>query len=230
MPARRTPTVALSRERIVTACLELVEGGGPGALTFRAIGRRLGVDATAVYRHFRDKDDLVLALADRLYEEALAGFAPSDDWAETLRDVVLRIHRAFAGHPQAALLAATRSTRREAEFRAIEILLDALRRAGFGPEEAARYERVLGDYALAWAAFTASFAMLPKEVREADASAPLVYAAQSLERYPRLAECARHLPPVAESQFETALEILLTGLRVSSRPPAGAVPDASLTA
>lgn len=230
MPARRTTSVALSQERIVTACLELVENGGPGALTFRAIGRHLGVDATAVYRHFRDKDDLVLALADRLYEEALDGFTPGESWLETVRDAVTRIHRAFANHPQAALLAAARSTRREAELRAIEILLDALRRGGFAPRDAARYERALGDYALSWAAFEASFGMLPAEVREGDAAAPLVYAAQSPDRYPRLAECARHLPPVTESQFTTALEIFLAGLRAlasgdahsSPASPAGA--------
>ncbi|OPG04408.1 hypothetical protein B1L11_37765 [Microbispora sp. GKU 823] len=128
MPPRRT--VALSQELIVTACLELVESGGPGALTFRNIGRRLGVDATAVYRHFRDKDDLVRALADRLYEEALAGFAPGEDWLDTLRDAAMRVYRAFAGHPQAAVLAASRSTRREAEINAIEVLLDALRQGG----------------------------------------------------------------------------------------------------
>ncbi|XVQ82919.1 TetR/AcrR family transcriptional regulator [Microbispora siamensis] len=229
MPPRRT--VALSQERIVAACLELVESGGPGALTFRNIGRRLGVDATAVYRHFRDKDDLVRALADRLYEEALAGFAPGEDWLDTLRDAAMRVYRAFAGHPQAAVLAASRSTRREAEINAIEVLLDALRQGGFEPPEAARYERALGDHVLAWAAFEASFVMLPPEVREGDAGAPLVYAAQSRDRYPRLAECAPHLPPVTVPQFETALEIFLVGLRtLAPERPADPTSAESVTA
>ena len=40
------------------------------------LGRALGADQTAVYRHFASKDDLVLAIADQLIEEAMTGWQP----------------------------------------------------------------------------------------------------------------------------------------------------------
>jgi AcrR family transcriptional regulator len=56
----------LSHERILDEALALVDERGLTALTTRALGQRLGVDPTAVYRHFRNKDELVNALADRI--------------------------------------------------------------------------------------------------------------------------------------------------------------------
>ena len=35
-------------------------------MSVRRLGAELGADPTAIYRHFRDKDELVLALLDRL--------------------------------------------------------------------------------------------------------------------------------------------------------------------
>jgi AcrR family transcriptional regulator len=71
------------------------------ALTTRALGHRLGVDPTAVYRHFRSKDELVNALADRIVG---TGTRPvtSDGNAKPrgeLRSVFLALHRALLVHP-----------------------------------------------------------------------------------------------------------------------------------
>jgi AcrR family transcriptional regulator len=39
-------------------------------LTTRALGHRLGVDPTALYRHFRNKDELLTAMADSIVGES----------------------------------------------------------------------------------------------------------------------------------------------------------------
>ena len=53
----------LSRERIITAALELIESEGLRGLTMRALGRRLGVEAMALYHYFPNKAALLEAMA-----------------------------------------------------------------------------------------------------------------------------------------------------------------------
>lgn len=43
--------------------LTLVRSGGPGAMSLREVQRRAGVSPAAAYRHFRDRDALLLAVA-----------------------------------------------------------------------------------------------------------------------------------------------------------------------
>src|SRR5919108_3233672 len=62
----RHPRHSLTDQRILAEALALVDEAGLDALTTRALGQRLGVDPTAVYRHFRNKDELLGALADRI--------------------------------------------------------------------------------------------------------------------------------------------------------------------
>lgn len=47
----------------------LLDEGGPEAVTLREAARRAGVSATATYRHFRDKDALLAALAVAGFQE-----------------------------------------------------------------------------------------------------------------------------------------------------------------
>ena len=37
----------------------------------RRLGKELGADPTAIYRHFRDKDDVVVGALDRLIAECV---------------------------------------------------------------------------------------------------------------------------------------------------------------
>ena len=63
-PARPRPQ--LDRESILDAGIRLAASGRADAVSVRRLGAELGADPTAIYRHFRDKDELVLALLDRL--------------------------------------------------------------------------------------------------------------------------------------------------------------------
>ena len=56
---------------ILEAALRLSGSGNPEPLTVRSLGNELGADPTAIYRHFRDKDELVHAVLDRLVHRAV---------------------------------------------------------------------------------------------------------------------------------------------------------------
>ncbi|WP_019633033.1 TetR/AcrR family transcriptional regulator [Actinomadura atramentaria] len=207
---------SLTPDRIVDAAMKIIEDGGPQALTFRRLGAELGADHTAVLRHFGSKDDLLLALAERLLAAALDGFAPSVDWRETLAGLARRVRRACCAHPQVAVLVAGRTTRRETEFLGAEIVLAALHQAGLAGREAASCYRALVDVALAQAAFEANLLVADPKALAGDAAAwGREYLAASPEKYPHLAAVAPHLAEVdREDQFETALALFLDAVEL----------------
>jgi AcrR family transcriptional regulator len=61
------------RDRLVDAATELLDKGGPAAVTLREVGRLAGVSHNAPYKHFTDKEELLAAVAAR--ELALQGSA-----------------------------------------------------------------------------------------------------------------------------------------------------------
>lgn len=68
------------RAACLRAALELLEEGGSGALSLRAVARRAGVAPSAPYRHYADRDALASAVAAVGYREladALAAASPA---------------------------------------------------------------------------------------------------------------------------------------------------------
>jgi AcrR family transcriptional regulator len=73
-----------TRERLIAAAAQLLDRGGPAAVTLRDVGRAAGVSHNAPYRHFADKDALLAAVAAR--ELGRQG-ANLDQVGDTLADV-----------------------------------------------------------------------------------------------------------------------------------------------
>ena len=57
------------REALLRAAIRLIAEVGPTVFTLREVARRAGVSHNAPYRHFRDKDDLMTAVATEGYRE-----------------------------------------------------------------------------------------------------------------------------------------------------------------
>jgi AcrR family transcriptional regulator len=219
---RRRSLSFLTPEVIMDAAMALMEREGSDALTFRRLGAELGVDHTAVLRHFGGKDDLLLALTDRLLTESLDGFAPAGDWRETLTDLARRVRRACRAHPHSAALVAGRTSRGEAEFAGAEIVIGALLEAGLHGREAASCYRALVDTALAYSTYEAIHLTLPEPARARDREAwTREYRALPADRFPAIAAVAAHLAEAdAEDQFETALALFLDAVELrASRAP-----------
>jgi AcrR family transcriptional regulator len=71
-PAERNPRGQgeLLRDRLLDAAVELVaEQGDATRLSIRSVTRRAGVSPTALYLHFENLDELVLALVERGFTE-----------------------------------------------------------------------------------------------------------------------------------------------------------------
>ncbi|MFJ6215580.1 TetR/AcrR family transcriptional regulator [Streptomyces sp. NPDC092296] len=221
---QRRPRGSLNQQVITEAALRISDREGIAALTFDALGRELGAHPTAIYRHFRHKDELILALTDELHARAQVGGLPvTDDWAEDLRAVARRIHGAFMAHPQVGQLVAARTARRPHEFETVEHILGCMRRAGLPDPEAARCYRVFTDLVLAYSSMEAALSALDEPTREADLRAWEVdYRRLPPERFPHLATAADHIPPLdSPANFEFALELLIGAVRTRIRPADG---------
>jgi AcrR family transcriptional regulator len=215
--SRPVPQVTRRRPQLTPAvirqaALALIDREGDTGLTFRALGAELGADPTAVYRHFRSKDDLLLSLADQLIGEALDAVPPGLDWRTTLRALGQEVYRAMLRHPRLAVLVSARTTQGLDEARGIERVLAALGDAGFASEDAVLIWRALGDTTLAWAGLSAAYLTLPPDTQDHDAQAwTTTYRQLPTDRYPHIA-AARPYLSVQRDPFNDALELLLDGV------------------
>ena len=60
---------------LLRAAIELIAEVGPAAFTLREVARRAGISHNAPYRHFRDKDDLLAAVATEGFERLAKALA-----------------------------------------------------------------------------------------------------------------------------------------------------------
>ncbi|WP_435971564.1 TetR/AcrR family transcriptional regulator [Streptomyces sp. Qhu_M48] len=224
---RRRPTkqgAVLSERLIVETALRLIAQHGAEALSVRRLGAALGADPTALYRYFRNTDALLLAVADEMIGRAQEGWTATGDWRVDLREMGLRIHACYQTNPQAALLAAHRTTGRPHETRAVERILGILRTAGFPDVLAVRIYHAFVDQALAFAAQDAAALALPPAAQEKEAAVwHAVYGKLSPATHPHIAATFPLLAAdMSDSGYPFALELMI-GAVGALRPEGQAV-------
>ena len=89
MPRARSYHHGNLKQALLEASLDLIRKAGPGAFTLREVARRAGVSHNAPYRHFRDKQELLAALAaegfDRLTAAMTKAAEPASGALDRLR-------------------------------------------------------------------------------------------------------------------------------------------------
>ena len=58
-----------TKERIIAAATDLLDAGGPSAVTLRAVGDAAGISQSAPYRHFVDKRALLDAMVRQIIQQ-----------------------------------------------------------------------------------------------------------------------------------------------------------------
>jgi AcrR family transcriptional regulator len=74
--------------RIIAAARKLWHAGGEEALSMRAIARAAGTNTPAVYRRFRDREDILRALVASYQEQLFRELEPSRSLPELLERVL----------------------------------------------------------------------------------------------------------------------------------------------
>ena len=207
----RSQPVRLDRERILDAAARIVGDEGMRALTMRRIGAELGADPTAVYRHFRDKRELLTQLADRLFATE-PELDPDDPWQERLRVSLRHSLGRYRAHLDLGLLLAGQSDDLPSLVHIRERSLELLVEAGLELDEAARIEHLLECHVVGCGLFFAvsgwSDGAPPGELeamRRAYALLPDGVAPLSREAAPRLF-------PGPEAMFEQTNDIFISAI------------------
>ncbi|GAA2746920.1 TetR/AcrR family transcriptional regulator [Kitasatospora cinereorecta] len=220
---RRRPTkqgAVLSERLIVETALRMLREHGAGGLTARRLGAALGADPSTLYRYFTGMDDLTLAIGEELIGRALSGWTATGDWRPDLRELGLRIHRAYLAHPHAAVLTASRVSGRPRELEADEAILRVLRTAGFPDPAAVRIYHAFIDQSLAFAALDAAALALPAAARASDEDMwESTYAHLPADTHPHIAATAPLLAArMKDSAYPAALDMLLdsAGLQLAA--------------
>lgn len=151
MPPSRQhePRRPLTRERILDAATELIEGGGPGALSMRRLGGALGVEAMAIYHHFEGREDLLAALAERLLAP-LGELELGSDWRHACEAFATRLRAIAVSHSSTFQLVGMQPLG-AASLVPVERLLGTLIGAGFEPGTALAVYRATVSYARGYA-------------------------------------------------------------------------------
>jgi AcrR family transcriptional regulator len=90
---------SLSRESIIEASIELLDGSGEGGLTFRALSERLATGPGAIYWHIANKSDLLTAACDAIVARTMEARVARATPKATIRAVALGMFDAIDAHP-----------------------------------------------------------------------------------------------------------------------------------
>ena len=203
----------LTREAVLTAALELIDEDGLAALTMRNLSDRLGVVPMALYRHVRNKDDLL----DGVLDQATAGVAIPGaglGWRDGLTALATSIRATMLRHPAVAARVIDRPTLGPASLVIGEYGLGVLRDAGFDDPAAEHGLNLVLVYTLGFVALEVP--RLPGTDGAATltaADADRAYDQLPAEQFPH----TRSVRPrahaiVSPAQFAFGLDCILDGL------------------
>ena len=204
---RRGRPPRLSRDLIVEAALDLVDRSGLQGLTMRALAHELQADPMAVYRHVRDKDELLGAMCDRL----LFALDPIDldlGWEPQMRRLAEQVRERFAARPALLpALAAAPVTPTSLLIAADTVAL--LVRAGASARDAAAGVNAVFSYVLGYAVVEA--AVPPASDHDALRDAALAHLGTNEPPPPHLDAAIDLMSDPGD--FHAGLDLVLNGLR-----------------
>jgi AcrR family transcriptional regulator len=155
----------LTRERIITAAMELIEGEGADAVSMRRIATHLGSEVMSLYDHVPSKAAVLDGVADVVMAAVID--IPADTsagWAEQVRAQVRAFRQVALLYPRCVMVVVSRPVDTAATLRPVERALATLRSAGFEGEEAIRAVRLFVAYVVGSAVreFGVSPGLVPK--------------------------------------------------------------------
>lgn len=116
--------------------MALVDAESLDALTIRRLALDLGVTPMALYWHFRNKDELLDAVAEQVLALVRLPEPDTSGWDEQLRATLTAFADALRPHPAVAGLMVSRALSSRAGLTLTERALGLLRAGGFAPAEA----------------------------------------------------------------------------------------------
>src|SRR5258707_6748678 len=127
-PGRKRGEV--TADDVVAAAIDIVDRDGVDALTIRRVAEACGLSPMGVYRHVRDKDDLLDRAVDAVVGPGLADLHASGSWDQQVADLFRHLRRLLLEHPAVAVLCLLRPTPVIGDARFYARMLDAVVHTG----------------------------------------------------------------------------------------------------
>ena len=211
---KKSPDTPLTRERIVSAALQIVDREGLKALSMRRLGAQLGVDPMAVYYHVPNKEALLDAIVEAVMAEIdLAADNPGDPAEERILCAARAYRDAMLAHANALPIVLSRGPRTPVAMRPVELLVGILRDAGLPPSQAMAGMNAIAATVRGTIAMVADDSAAPPTPEELEAMAAQFPA----DEFPHLLEAAMCAGDYLNEDFEFGVRALARGLLGSVR-------------
>ena len=212
----------LTKDRIVRAAVDLADRDGVGALTMRALGAELGVEAMSLYKHVANKDEILDGIVELIVGQIEIPIA-DEPWKQAMRRRAESGRAVLRRHSWAIGLLEARGSMGPAAMRYTEAVLGNLRSAGFSLDDAAHAFWLLDSYVYGHVIQETSIA--PTSAPEDGAPLEESVAEQvTLTDYPNLRELgerARRSGYSVDREFAYGLDLILDALERTVSPAGG---------
>jgi TetR/AcrR family tetracycline transcriptional repressor len=131
------PGMRWTQDDVIAAALETLESEGLEGLSLRGVARALGAHLNSVSWYVKTKQSLIDTMADAIIGTVRVDDLPAEP-IERVRVVVGRYRAAMLGHRDGGRLVAGTFTATGNTFRVAEVVVDALLKAGYSDQDAAR--------------------------------------------------------------------------------------------
>jgi TetR/AcrR family transcriptional regulator, tetracycline repressor protein len=209
-------------EAVVRAGLEILDEEGLERVTLRQIASRLGVQAPALYWHFKDKSDIIDDMAQAILKDG--GFedlvVPLDKnaWTGWLTDTAHSLRHAMLSHREGARIVAGASFRSKAMMRLKTRSTQVLNEAGFDLLHASLASETVINYV--WG-YVIEEQALPPEL-DSDPNFIKLFISRSKEDpdWKMIEEVNKQRNErTGEELFDWGLQVIIAGLRSSINSP-----------
>lgn len=146
----------LTRDGIVAAAVRCVRAGQYEQLTIRSLAAELNVSPMALYRHVRDKDDLLDEVVDRMLARRWRPRTERADWKGWTMEAAERLRAFLVTQPAALHVFLQHPVVSPSAIARMEAMLDVLRSAGYDENFARRAYASIHTYTIGFAALEAS--------------------------------------------------------------------------
>lgn len=161
-----TPRRPLRRADYVKAAVCYTDEHGAESLTLRSLGESLGVAHTALYRHFRDKAELVAAMTNYVVlEAALLPVETQAGPAERIYQMGMNVRTVLLRHPNVAVAVSSTGAPHETDVGMTSIVVAELEKLGVPSDQIAACYQMLESFVIGTQAYDLSGAPDHLEVR-----------------------------------------------------------------
>jgi AcrR family transcriptional regulator len=154
-----------TRLAMLQAAVDILDEQGPDALTLQALGERLGLHRTAIYRHFADRDDLLGEALEYLIAQVAVGLNLPADPRGRIATIALELRRMFHRYPGASTIFVTTGGSRAGSAQMEVLVLQALREMGVAEADLPVVYQALESYTIGASLFDFAGAPLHLESR-----------------------------------------------------------------